>query len=86
MNGVDEANLVVGMDTHLDTPGSGAAHCSVSDIQIPPGGGSPEGLHTHAVDQLSYILAGSILRRSATPAATRTYLRELTVSTVLASA
>ena len=39
-------------------PSSGARHCSVSYIRTPPGGGSPEGLHTHEVDQLFYILSG----------------------------
>lgn len=39
---------------------TGGESCSVSYVRTPPGGGSPEGLHTHAVDQIFYILAGSM--------------------------
>jgi mannose-6-phosphate isomerase-like protein (cupin superfamily) len=39
---------------------SGATACSVNCIQTPPGEGSPAGLHTHAVDQLFYILSGTM--------------------------
>lgn len=34
--------------------------CSVSYIVTPPGGGSPEGLHTHDVDQVFYVLDGTM--------------------------
>jgi quercetin dioxygenase-like cupin family protein len=37
---------------------NGAAHCTVSYIRTEPGGGSPEGLHTHEVDQVFYIMDG----------------------------
>ena len=37
---------------------SGAISCSVSCIKTPPGEGSPAGTHTHAVDQLFYVLSG----------------------------
>lgn len=39
---------------------SGATSCSVTCIKTPPGGGSPAGLHTHAVDQIFYILRGTM--------------------------
>jgi mannose-6-phosphate isomerase-like protein (cupin superfamily) len=39
---------------------SGATSCSVNCIKTPPGDGSPAGLHTHAVDQLFYILSGTM--------------------------
>jgi quercetin dioxygenase-like cupin family protein len=39
---------------------SGATSCSVSCIKTPPGDGSPAGMHTHAVDQLFYILSGTM--------------------------
>ena len=39
---------------------SGATSCSVTCTKTPPGGGSPTGLHTHAVDQLFYILSGTM--------------------------
>lgn len=40
--------------------GSGAKTCKIDCIKTPPGGGSPEGLHTHQVDQIFYILKGTM--------------------------
>jgi quercetin dioxygenase-like cupin family protein len=37
---------------------SGGAHASVAYIRTPPGGGSPRGLHTHAWEQIFYLLDG----------------------------
>jgi quercetin dioxygenase-like cupin family protein len=37
---------------------SGAKSCSVNYIVTPAGGGSPAGMHVHAVDQIFYILSG----------------------------
>lgn len=39
---------------------SGAKHCSIKYIKTPVGKGSPAGLHVHAVDQIFYILAGTM--------------------------
>ena len=39
---------------------SGATTCSVNCIKTPPGDGSPAGMHTHVVDQLFYILGGTM--------------------------
>src|SRR5450759_2613629 len=39
---------------------SGASSCSVNRIKTPPGEGSPAGLHKHLVDQLFYILSGTM--------------------------
>jgi len=39
---------------------SGAKNCSIFCIKTPPGGGSPEGLHVHDVDQIFYILSGTM--------------------------
>ena len=39
---------------------SGATSCSIFCIKTPAGGGSPAGLHTHAVDQMFYILKGTM--------------------------
>jgi quercetin dioxygenase-like cupin family protein len=39
---------------------TGARSCSVECIKTPPGGGSPAGLHTHVVDQMFYILEGTM--------------------------
>jgi quercetin dioxygenase-like cupin family protein len=39
---------------------TGAQHCSVNFVRTPAGGGSPAGLHTHAGDQIFYILEGTM--------------------------
>ena len=39
---------------------SGASSCTVNCIKTPPGDGSPAGMHTHAVDQVFYILSGTM--------------------------
>jgi quercetin dioxygenase-like cupin family protein len=37
---------------------SGSKNCSINYIRTPAGSGSPAGLHTHAVDQIFYVLSG----------------------------
>ncbi|MDQ6674876.1 MAG: cupin domain-containing protein [Chloroflexota bacterium] len=39
---------------------SGGKHCSINYIRTPAGGGSPAGMHTHVVDQIFYILSGTM--------------------------
>lgn len=39
---------------------SGANTCTVSCIKTPAGGGSPAGMHTHKVDQMFYIVSGTM--------------------------
>jgi quercetin dioxygenase-like cupin family protein len=39
---------------------SGATTCTINCIKTPVGGGSPAGLHFHAVDQIFYILEGTM--------------------------
>jgi len=39
---------------------SGGKHCSINWIKTPAGGGSPAGMHTHVVDQIFYILEGTM--------------------------
>jgi quercetin dioxygenase-like cupin family protein len=39
---------------------SGARTCSINCIKTPPGGGSPAGMHVHDVDQIFYILSGTM--------------------------
>jgi|SRR5579859_1318007 len=39
---------------------SGAVTCSITCVKTPPGGGSPAGLHVHAVDQIFYMLSGTM--------------------------
>lgn len=39
---------------------NGATTCTINYIKTPAGGGSPAGMHTHAVDQIFYILSGTM--------------------------
>ena len=39
---------------------SGVKGCAVNCVTTPPGDGSPAGLHTHAVDQIFYVLQGTM--------------------------
>ena len=39
---------------------SGAQTCTINYIKTPAGGGSPAGMHTHAVDQIFYVLSGTM--------------------------
>ena len=39
---------------------SGSTSCQVSYIKTPPGSGSPAGMHYHDVDQVFYILEGTM--------------------------
>jgi len=39
---------------------SGAKTCTINCIRTPAGGGSPAGLHVHDVDQIFYILRGTM--------------------------
>jgi quercetin dioxygenase-like cupin family protein len=39
---------------------SGGTNCTVTWIRTPAGGGSPAGRHVHDVDQIFYILSGTM--------------------------
>ena len=39
---------------------SGATTCTIFCIKTPPGGGSPAGMHVHDVDQVFYVLRGTM--------------------------
>lgn len=39
---------------------TGARNCTIDCIKTPSGGGSPAGLHIHAVDQVFYVLRGTM--------------------------
>jgi len=39
---------------------SGAKTCTINCIKTPAGAGSPAGMHTHDVDQIFYILSGTM--------------------------
>jgi mannose-6-phosphate isomerase-like protein (cupin superfamily) len=40
--------------------GSGVSTCTINYIKTPAGGGSPAGLHYHEVDQIFYVLSGTM--------------------------
>jgi mannose-6-phosphate isomerase-like protein (cupin superfamily) len=54
-SGVDE-RVIQNLFDHT----SGAKTCTINCIKTPPGGGSPAGLHFHDVDQIFYILNGTM--------------------------
>ena len=54
--GGDERNTVQSLLGH----GSGATTCTISCIRTPVGSGSAAGLHTHTVDQIFYVLSGTM--------------------------
>ena len=54
-SGADE-HLILKLFDHK----SGAKHCSINCIKTPSGGGSPAGLHIHDVDQIFYVLKGTM--------------------------
>jgi mannose-6-phosphate isomerase-like protein (cupin superfamily) len=39
---------------------SGAKHCTIKCIKTPGGSGSPAGMHIHDIDQIFYILSGTM--------------------------
>jgi len=39
---------------------SGATTCTIAYIRTPAGGGSPAGMHVHDVDQIFYVLSGTM--------------------------
>ena len=58
---VDFAALRASADRHtqrLLDRASGATSCQITCVKTPPASGSPEGLHTHDVDQIFYVLEG----------------------------
>ncbi len=53
-----------GPDERLSQPlidhGTGVKTCTINYIKTPAGGGSPAGMHTHDVDQIFYMLSGTM--------------------------
>jgi len=54
-SGVDE-QLVQRLLDHT----SGSKTCRIDCIKTPVGGGSPDGLHFHDVDQIFYVMSGTM--------------------------
>ncbi len=57
---IDKSRADEGLTQHLLDHASGAKTCTVLCIKTPAGGGSPAGLHVHDVDQIFYILRGTM--------------------------
>ena len=60
---VDFAALRAAADRHtqrLLDRASGGTTCQITCVKTPPSSGSPEGLHTHDVDQIFYVLEGTM--------------------------
>ena len=54
--GSDDERLTQELFDHT----SGARNCTIPCIKTPAGGGSPGGMHIHAVDQIFYVLRGTM--------------------------
>jgi quercetin dioxygenase-like cupin family protein len=57
---IDESGADERLTQALLDQASGATTCTINCIKTPPGGGSPAGLHVHDVDQVFYILRGTM--------------------------
>jgi len=60
---VDFAALRASTDRHtqrLLDRASGGTSCQITCVKTPPASGSPEGLHTHDVGQIFYVLEGTM--------------------------
>ncbi len=57
---IDKSGADERVTQHLFDHTSGAKNCTINCIKTPVGGGSPAGLHVHAVDQVFYILKGTM--------------------------
>ncbi len=57
---IDKSRADERLTQHLLDHASGAKTCTVLCIKTPAGGGSPAGLHVHDVDQIFYILRGTM--------------------------
>jgi mannose-6-phosphate isomerase-like protein (cupin superfamily) len=57
---IDKSGVDERVTQNLFDDTSGAKHCTINCIKTPVGGGSPAGMHIHAVDQVFYILKGTM--------------------------
>jgi len=60
MDGERFAKATDRINQWLVDPDMGSTNCSVNCIKTPAGGGSPAGLHIHEVDQIFYIVSGTM--------------------------
>ncbi len=57
---IDKSDADARLDQVLFDHTSGAKTCTIHCIKTPAGGGSPAGMHVHDVDQIFYILCGTM--------------------------
>jgi mannose-6-phosphate isomerase-like protein (cupin superfamily) len=57
---IDQSGADVRVTQGLLDHASGATTCTINCIKTPAGGGSPAGMHIHDVDQIFYILRGTM--------------------------
>jgi mannose-6-phosphate isomerase-like protein (cupin superfamily) len=57
---IDKSGADERLTQNLFDPFSGAKTCTINCIKTPAGGGSPAGMHVHDVDQIFYILRGTM--------------------------
>ena len=57
---IDKSGVHERLTQNLFDHTSGAKNCTIQCIKTPAGGGSPAGLHVHDVDQIFYILRGTM--------------------------
>jgi quercetin dioxygenase-like cupin family protein len=57
---IDKSGVDERLNQKLFDHTTGSRNCAISCIKTPPGGGSPAGLHVHDVDQVFYILSGTM--------------------------
>lgn len=57
---IDKSGADERLNQRLFDHTSGARNCTINCIKTPAGGGSPAGMHVHEVDQIFYILSGTM--------------------------
>ena len=57
---IDESGAEGRLTQPLFDHSSGATNCTIYCIKTPAAGGSPAGMHVHDVDQIFYILRGTM--------------------------
>jgi len=60
MDYVRVANLEASSGQNLASRVTGSEKCRIGLSRVAPGAGSPSGLHIHEVDQLCYVLKGTL--------------------------
>ena len=57
---IDKSGAAECLSQNLFGRASGSKTCTIDCVKTPAGGGSPAGMHVHDVDQIFYILRGTM--------------------------